>query len=302
MTGDPGALARLRQQVAAGLPARVQAVWQRRIARWTAPAERILSPAERARLLDDTGPVRPDRGAVDACDRLAGDPYDPAGVIGTLARVDGRNGPRACRAALAHHPDDPRRRYQLGRALMWGRMPDLALAELTAAAEAGHAMAWYELGEAWRKGWLTGRPDWRQAASALEKARDAGICVAAWSLAKRHAGGHGVPVDRERARALMTEAAECGMAEAHYALAISLGADHDAPAEALSRALSHGAAAVRLARYYGRHGILGPSRLAVQLLAARLDPEAAAQAWAEGRAAADRQIAAASEQTPPEGL
>jgi TPR repeat protein len=84
------------------------------------------------------------------CDRLAAHPSDPDKVTQGVptAEVRGWNDAAiwACRQAVARSPDDPRQRYQLGRALFYAGRQAEALEHLEVAASSAHRQAQFVLG------------------------------------------------------------------------------------------------------------------------------------------------------------
>ena len=189
------------------------------------------------------------------CDRLAAHPnYAVKGVVGVQGDVIPTDrAVKACRAALADHPDAERFQYQLGRALHYGKFYDEARRGLRVLAEKGHAGAALNLGLIYAHG--RGVPkDYAQAAHWFRQASEGGEGVAmtalgflyreglgvrqsdqqalAWSrkaiawdepqgfyqLATMYAGGHGVPKDMEEAARLHRQAANMGVAESMYSL------------------------------------------------------------------------------------
>lgn len=79
----------------------------------------------------------------DPCDVMAGDALDLQGVglYRLPNEIDAATALRACRAAVAAHPDVPRFRYQLGRAQLAAAEFAPAYDSFRAAAEAGHTRA-----------------------------------------------------------------------------------------------------------------------------------------------------------------
>jgi len=84
------------------------------------------------------------------CDRLAGHPSDPDKVLEGVSSgmVRGWNDAAvwSCRRAVAEAPDEPRLRYNLGRALFYRGDRAEALGHLAAAADEGHRQAQFVLG------------------------------------------------------------------------------------------------------------------------------------------------------------
>lgn len=81
--------------------------------------------------------------AVAACDRLAGDRFDPRRVGPGLRfdEIDADAAVPACRAAVAQQPGSPRLHYQLGRALDRAEEYPAALAAYEAAGDYPAALA-----------------------------------------------------------------------------------------------------------------------------------------------------------------
>jgi TPR repeat protein len=148
---------------------------------------------------------------VDACDQLAGTPFDRQGV--TLGRflneIDTAAAIPACEAALAAHPEVPRFAYQLGRAVEEAGDYARAVELYEQAAAGGHALGVYRLGYLHLIG--RGMPvDVQQAVSFFEAAAAEGESYAMNSLARLYAAGEGVPQDREKAIDLFLAAAAYG--------------------------------------------------------------------------------------------
>jgi TPR repeat protein len=87
---------------------------------------------------------------VTECDRLAAHPSDPDKVTAGVptAEVRGWNDAAiwSCRQAVKRHPDDPRQRYQLGRALFYAGERAEALEHLAVSASGKHRQAQFVLG------------------------------------------------------------------------------------------------------------------------------------------------------------
>lgn len=97
-------------------------------------------------------------GAADVtdCDRLAADPWDARRVVQPQAPLATNAGAavEACRQAVAVQPDEPRLRFQLGRALLFHGLTGEAVTELSRAAETSYAAAAFHLGLAYdRESW-----------------------------------------------------------------------------------------------------------------------------------------------------
>jgi TPR repeat protein len=106
----------------------------------------LLSPALPAAAVDDM----PAATTVTECDRLAAHPSDPDKVTDGVptAEVRGWNDAAiwSCRQAVKRYPDDPRQRYQLGRALFYAGERAEALEHLAVSASGRHRQAQFVLG------------------------------------------------------------------------------------------------------------------------------------------------------------
>lgn len=114
------------------------------------------------------------------CDTLAAHKSDPdrmaAGV--DMDSIVPRLAIAACEAALAQYPDDPRFHYLLGRAFLAASRTADSIAQFQRAAEAGYAMANYNLGLAYEEA-----GDYDEAAKYMKLAVDSGIAPARDALA-----------------------------------------------------------------------------------------------------------------------
>jgi TPR repeat protein len=88
--------------------------------------------------------------SVTECDRLAAHPSDPdkatPGVPTSEVKGWNESAIWACRQAVARSPDDPRQRYQLGRALFYAGQQAEALRHLAVSASGTHRQAQFVLG------------------------------------------------------------------------------------------------------------------------------------------------------------
>lgn len=161
------------------------------------------------------------RLAFDRCDLAAGGVLDPGGVGAEVYRYELR--PRAalaaCRAAAEREPDNPRFRYQYGRALMAIAELEAAREELLAAAERGYVRAAQRLGllalsvYLEREG-LSDRPLPEEAVAFMERGVSLGDPLADYTLGRDLLRYGDTATQRERGYALLIRAYSAGYLEA----------------------------------------------------------------------------------------
>ncbi len=147
----------------------------------------------------------------DPCDQLAGNRFDPQGVVlgNFLGEIDTGAAIPACEAAVAAYPDEPRFNYQLGRSVEQAGSYERAAELYEEAAAAGHLLAVYRLGYLSLIG--RGVPlDVDKAITFFETAAAGGETYAMNSLARMYASGEGVEQDRDKAMDLYLRAAAQG--------------------------------------------------------------------------------------------
>ncbi len=147
----------------------------------------------------------------DPCDQLAGNRFDPQGVVlgNFLGEIDTGAAISACEAAVAAYPDEPRFIYQLGRSVEQAGDYERAAELYEEAAAAGHLLAVYRLGYLFLIG--RGVPlDVDKAITFFETAAAGGETYAMNSLARMYAAGDGVEQDRDKAMDLYLRAAAQG--------------------------------------------------------------------------------------------
>ena len=227
---------------------------------------------------------QPDADAIDACDRLAAQPFDPgapagAGVV--FDRIDIQPALAACEAAVAREPATLRFSYQLGRVLRQAGRDEEANIHLTKASEGGYAMASHALGLAYRDGEGV-EQDEAKARVLFQQALDGSIAVSAEPLGDLLWFGRGGAEDRKGAVAVWNRGAAAGDPSSHNALGWVAEAGRDGSTPDLEAALLHYARSVRLANA-GSESVLGIARARQATLARILDPEAVARVWAQVR-------------------
>ncbi|MCE7026942.1 tetratricopeptide repeat protein [Jiella avicenniae] len=168
-------------------------------------------------------PAAPRPGAATAsvlaeCDRLAADsddPTKPAEIAGVKAPadIDVTKAVPACEAAHRLAPGDARVTFQLGRSYQAAGRDDEAARLYREAAEAGQAVAQYELALAFYDGRGVA-PDPRQAVDWLEKSSGQGNGFARYFLGIEKVNGTTIPQDYAEAYALFQDAAAFGVPEA----------------------------------------------------------------------------------------
>jgi TPR repeat protein len=148
--------------------------------------------------------------SIDPCDSAAGEPLDLQGVVpGLLPNEIAGDAVEACQAAVKAHPDVPRFRYQLGRALLAAGNIEQALEAFEEAAEKGHVRALYQIGYMHSTG--TGvAVDRKQANAFYSAASDKGdpYGMTTWGRALFH--GNGVERDTGKGLDLLLQAAAMG--------------------------------------------------------------------------------------------
>lgn len=183
------------------------------------------------------------------CDVLAADPDDPDGQADgvPIDQIETEKALVACRMALDAVPDQPRLRYQLGRALERVGALDEARAAYRAAAEAGYPVAWHRLLDFTHDAFFNqpGPDRWRELATMRERAYAAGALIAGWAFADDLWRAPPPYQDHAAALAWAAKAATAGSPHAHDWLAdryaLGNGVDKDPV-----RSLFHRALAARL--------------------------------------------------------
>ena len=155
---------------------------------------------------------------VTACDTLAADsddPTKPADVAGVKAPgdIDHAQAIPACEAAHAAAPSEPRIAFELGRAYASAGRNDDAARLYREAADAGEAVAQYELAMDYYDG--RGVPaDPQEAIKLLEASSAQGNGFAKYWLGTEKVNGTNIPADYPDALKLFQEAADFGAPEA----------------------------------------------------------------------------------------
>jgi TPR repeat protein len=149
--------------------------------------------------------------SVNRCDELAADRLDIQGVAEGIFPNDLRadEAIAACREAIAEHPQVPRFRHQLGRALYANGEYDAAIVEFKAAWEAGHVRSGQLLGRFYQLG-AGVEKDPSKAIPFFEAAAARGDPYAQHSLAKALIEGNGVEEDLQRGLDFYAKAVEAG--------------------------------------------------------------------------------------------
>ena len=189
-------------------------------------ALRALSREEQASLyLTEADPSAGQKYAtaddpVAVCDRLAGDPFDPRkrapGVL--FDAIDAEKAVPACRAAVEAAPDEPRFRYQLGRALNRGGKREEAAALIRAAAEEGYPAAQNDLGHLYENGRGVAK-DEAEALRLYRLAAESGHALAFSNVGRFYWAGIAVGADRAQARQWFERGAGQGDPFSHSRLA-----------------------------------------------------------------------------------
>ncbi|MGH6718551.1 MAG: caspase family protein [Alphaproteobacteria bacterium] len=163
---------------------------------------------------------RADPPVIDACDKYAAHPLDPARVVRGVA-FDGINGVKAiaaCEAAVAAYPTATRFQFQLGRALARERRDDEAVVWYRKAADGGHLAAMAGLGRSYQTG--TGvAQDNALGAAWMRKAAEAGYLAAQYELGRAYESGLGVDQDGVEAMTWYEAAARAGNGDAQLRMA-----------------------------------------------------------------------------------
>ncbi|MEL7527061.1 MAG: caspase family protein [Pseudomonadota bacterium] len=150
---------------------------------------------------------------VDACDILAGNPYDSQRVTaGTRQFIIDRNFDAAievCEIAVANYPDVERFWAQLARAYRSAGDYEKAIEWQQKAVDAGYASAMVYLGQMYLDAQAVPR-DYPRAKELFEEAADRGETAAYTALAWIYRAGVGVPQDYDQALAFYREGADLG--------------------------------------------------------------------------------------------
>lgn len=208
----------------------------------------------------------------DACDILAGSPYDPlrrAPGVPFLA-VEGQSAEAACRAALTRAPLSARLHFQLARALDRLGQTEEGRLENNLAAEAGYAVALHNRAQK--------TPDRAAARADLRRAFDGGAAVSAGPLGDFYWSGELEAADRDQALAIWRAGADRGDPASQALLARLYEQGEGVPVDLAEAAFRHGLAAEL-------YGALGDDQNAAieaarrGALARALPPEQAAALW-----------------------
>ncbi|MCB8839528.1 hypothetical protein [Aurantimonas sp. VKM B-3413] len=155
---------------------------------------------------------------VSACDTLAADtddPSKPAGIEGVKSPtdIDHAQAIPACEAAHAAAPNEPRITFELGRAYQAAGRNDDAARLYREAADAGQAVAQYELALAYYDGRGV-QADEKEAVKLLQASAAQGNGFAKYWLGVEKVNGTVIPVDYPGASQMFSEAADFGVPEA----------------------------------------------------------------------------------------
>lgn len=167
------------------------------------------------------------------CDRLASSPIDtsrPATTEGVATdQIDGPKAVAACERAIVEAPDDPRMKYQLGRALLRiGGQNERAVQLFREAAEKGYAAAQYIMAVASKRGIGVPQDD-QEAARLYRRAAEGGILPAIYWLGSSLLSGNGMPKDETEAAIWMSKAAKADHADATNDLGTMYENGHGVP-------------------------------------------------------------------------
>ncbi|TGP53705.1 tetratricopeptide repeat protein [bacterium M00.F.Ca.ET.230.01.1.1] len=158
--------------------------------------------------------------SVDPCDQAAGEPLDLQGVVpGRLPNEIGGGAVEVCEAAVQAHPDIPRFRYELGRALLAAGRVDDARRAIQEAADKGHIRAVFELGYIAAAG-IGAAPDLTKATGFYAQASDKGDPYATTAWGRALFDGVGVQRDTGKGLDLLLKAAAMGHVGAMNDLAL----------------------------------------------------------------------------------
>lgn len=224
---------------------------------------------------------------VERCDRLAGDPADPQSEVSGVPKqaIDVSAAVKACEAAVAEAPENPRMRYQLARAWLAGlrKGKDVPTAELVdqlrTASDQGYTAATARYGSMRMQGIIV-EQDIAEATELLEQTAAEGSPVAQNNLAILLQDERFIEKDTERALQLYRRSAEAGITAAKtnlgrlYRHGIGVDKDIDRAVKLLQEASEAGepGAKVMLAemRLSGQYLPHKPDLIADLLLDARM--------------------------------
>ncbi len=207
-------------------------------------------------LFDPTASIAAESVPVHQCDRLAADPRDYERVAPPVD--DLRFLPKlalgACREAVAAYPNEPRFRFQLGRALLGLGDVDESRAALQDAADKGYAVANLFLGRMFESG-SYGERNVERAFEYYRLAAEQGHQDAQIGVGLMYRRGVGVKADTWQAFNWFKKAADQDNPHAHFFLGtMYTGGEHTPPGE---RPIAEPAMAVRHFEIAAAAGIPG---------------------------------------------
>lgn len=166
-------------------------------------------------------PVVPGHAPIHECDRLAGDPDNPDSVVGAVDmedRIDTLRAVPACEEAVRDYPQERRFAFQLARAEIQAKKPELAKPLLERLSNDGYAIATAYLGYLYADGSGVAA-DVAEALRLYRQAAEAGDGLGALALASAYKDGRGVAKDEAEALRWLRKAADAGNASAMTFLA-----------------------------------------------------------------------------------
>jgi tetratricopeptide (TPR) repeat protein len=270
--------------------ARLWAVWpllsMDSVAYAAITALRSLSKAELSELLDLAVVRDVTEGALAAvaaataeseCDRLAAEPLDPfkQGPGVPFDEIDADRAIPACQSAVETGPNEPRFRYQLGRALARAGKAQDAVAFFRSAADEGYAAAANALADLLESG--------DDALRLYQRAAEGGYVRASSHIGEIHWQGKGVAPDRTAAIGWFERGASDGDPFSHRRLATIYELGDQMPRD-LEKALFHRAIETRLFEQAEEESEAAMARARRGSIARALPPEAAARVAHEAAA------------------
>lgn len=202
------------------------AAWQAFLARhgekqgfYVSLARAALQKLENASVVAEAPKPRVSAASVTECDRLAAHPLDGDSITEGqwFSQIDANSAIKACKAAVAEHPDVARLEFQLGRSFDKAEQFAQALKWYHGAVARGSAIAMHNIGKQHQLGRGLPKND-ATAVDWYKKSAEAGSATGMTSLGWMYANGNGVTKNLSKAVDLYRSAIALGSGRAMYNL------------------------------------------------------------------------------------